>query len=164
MASPCEIAWAAGFFDGEGSFTATYPSNVRRHYLRVSVAQQDTELLERFQSIIGGVGNIYFNKPRPSNPNGCHMFQVTGRDAFQIACQLWPWLSEKKKAQFKTMIRKVREGRETLVKPPHPAGIRREARRLVASGKMQKDVAVFLGIPKATVGRWAVRGESVGQV
>lgn len=67
MASEAMIAWAAGFFDGEGSITACQDNkNGRRISVQMSVAQSgpvDTPPLSlvRFQETVG-VGKIY---PRP---------------------------------------------------------------------------------------------------
>jgi len=54
-----ELAWAAGFFDGEGCvFIRTYQrKSGPASYLSLSVSQTDRELLERFQEAVG-VGKI----------------------------------------------------------------------------------------------------------
>lgn len=68
MASEAMIAWAAGFFDGEGSITACRDNkNGRRISVQMSVAQsgpidRPPLSLIRFHETIGGVGKIY---PRP---------------------------------------------------------------------------------------------------
>jgi len=44
-----ELAWAAGFFDGEGCFSFSVASN----YVCVSISQTELEPLERFTRAVG---------------------------------------------------------------------------------------------------------------
>lgn len=58
-----DLAWAAGFFDGEGSVGAyksgrTFYLSAGYKYPKVSVTNTDLELLEKFQRIVG-LGKIY---------------------------------------------------------------------------------------------------------
>lgn len=48
-AAPEDIAWAAGLFEGEGSFVP-----LRNDRFLVTIAMIDRDVLERFQSIMGG--------------------------------------------------------------------------------------------------------------
>ncbi len=50
-----ELAWAAGFFDGEGSFSWT----ARAAFGCAVIGQTNPESLERFQRSVGGLGKIY---------------------------------------------------------------------------------------------------------
>ena len=57
------LAWAGGFFDGEGStMTKTESSRPADHQLNLSVAQSGgaevPEVLTRFQTAMGGMGTI----------------------------------------------------------------------------------------------------------
>ena len=52
MPAPVECAYAAGFFDGEGSVSICYGSSLPT--IRVSVAQNDLEPLERIKKEFGG--------------------------------------------------------------------------------------------------------------
>ena len=54
-----ELAWAAGFFDGEGNTRLEQSSDKRRRYLRISIGQTEKETLLRFQRAVGGIGKIY---------------------------------------------------------------------------------------------------------
>ncbi len=95
-----ELAWAAGFFDGEGS-TGTYDRRFKGGRLNVnlSVPQNDLDILKRFQEAIGGVGRTYGPYFRKSKP-GSYVFQTKSFESIQfILAQLWPWLTPEKKNQ-----------------------------------------------------------------
>jgi hypothetical protein len=49
-----QLAWAAGFFDGEGCFCYSEAGR----YICISIGQTDRELLDRFRGAVGGLGKI----------------------------------------------------------------------------------------------------------
>ena len=89
-----ELAWAAGFFDGEGS---TYVDPA----LRVSVVQNDPYVLERFQRAVGGLGRVGGGKViygRAKKP--MFTWRTSGwREAQAVIALLWQWLSPQKREQ-----------------------------------------------------------------
>lgn len=113
-----ELAWAAGFFDGEGSthvWQQTTPATHGRKrtygpyaHLFVSVGQYDRECLERFQRAVGGLGAIYQNHKHRSGR--LYSFQ-TGKFATSqaIIAMLWPWLSQPKRQQAAAALGDMRE-------------------------------------------------------
>jgi hypothetical protein len=96
-----ELAWAAGFFDGEGS-TSLYFSH-GHPYLRLSIPQTDERLLIRFQAAVGGLGIV--GPPRRPKGYKAHwktIWKYSVRkqaDVYTILDLLWPYLSEPKKDQ-----------------------------------------------------------------
>jgi hypothetical protein len=118
MATREELAWAAGFFDGEGcvgtSPGAPTKSGVTRRYLRAAVTQKHPPLLEKFAALFEG-GAI-----RSESRRTMHQFQVNGRQAFRVMDLLWPWLGEQKKADFKRALLRIRESREAAAKEMAP--------------------------------------------
>jgi hypothetical protein len=91
-----ELAWAAGFFDGEGT---TY-SNGR--VPRVTVPQADIRPIERFHRAVGGVGKVVFVAPPknfPSHKPQWHWTVTKFEHAQAVIAMLWPWLSEPKREQ-----------------------------------------------------------------
>ena len=88
-----ELAWAAGFFDGEGS-TYLDPRP------RLSISQNDVVTLERFRDAVG-LGTVHVQSAiygRAKKP--VHQFRISGWRPVQAAvAMLWPWLSPIKKAQ-----------------------------------------------------------------
>src|SRR5258708_31034703 len=53
-----ELAWAAGFFDGEGHVSASRQAGKRSCNMCIQIAQTDPEVLHRFRAAVGGLGNV----------------------------------------------------------------------------------------------------------
>ena len=86
-----QIAWAAGFIEGEGSFRTH--SNCQE----VSAAQNDPECLYRLQAYFGG--KVYNHKH--SSPSGSiYKWTVTGGMAREAMALLRPLLSVRRQAQI----------------------------------------------------------------
>jgi len=86
-----ELAWAAGFFDGEGT---TYAD--KAHSIFISVGQKNPALLYRFNSAIWNLGKVY------GPYNNCYSLRVTTfAKVQQVMVLLWPYLGEEKRAQAK---------------------------------------------------------------
>jgi hypothetical protein len=104
-----EIAWAAGFFDGEGHCRAhrVVRKNGKTHYyLHVIVPQVNKANLDRFVSAIG-VGKVdgpYTVK----NPNAKPQFRVQlyCRQAKKAIETIWPYLGEEKRTQAEAAMSK----------------------------------------------------------
>jgi hypothetical protein len=120
MPEQTELAWAAGFFDGEGTTCKTKDS-YRTHSVavRLSVPQKGTLCLERFKKALGGIGKIYERSCSVS------LFAIARLEHVdQALTMLWPYLSEPKKTQaMKTgfvygQIRKSVIGRPKGTKNP----------------------------------------------
>jgi hypothetical protein len=110
--NPTELAWAAGFFDGEGS-TLIAPFSKKRpdllqFNLRVSQSS-DTgtpEVLTRFQKAVGGLGTIYGpystrkEKRKPEYKYVVCKFEHTQA----VIAMLWNHLGRVKKDQAKAAL------------------------------------------------------------
>lgn len=97
--SECDLAWAAGLFDGEGSTSTYIPKGKTYTRRQMAVSQgglpaQVPAVLTRFKSLVG-VGNI-------TGPyEGLYYWKTTRKDAVDLAgALLWPYLSNVKRAQF----------------------------------------------------------------
>lgn len=89
----CDVAWAAGFYEGEGG---AYPG-VRCVMLRV--VQSDREPLERFARIVG-CGTIRRTATSALGTRPMFAWQVARRaDVDRIVDLFWPWLSPRKRTQ-----------------------------------------------------------------
>jgi hypothetical protein len=86
------LAWAAGFFDGEGC-TSTRVGGNGKTYLRVSIGQKDRRALDRFAVTVGGC-KVYGPSVR-----GIHQIMLGDSDARRVLNLLWPYMSEAKKEQ-----------------------------------------------------------------
>lgn len=87
-------AWAAGLFDGEGSTSLLKTQRDKYQYPRMCITQKHTEVLEKFQSIVG-VGKIYKSKTR--NIYSLDIYKK--EDVIECLNIMWPYLSEIKKNQ-----------------------------------------------------------------
>jgi hypothetical protein len=107
-----EVAWAAGFFDGEGCVSLARPNRGRVvHGLVLSVRQVRREPLERFRAAIGGIGRIYLERS-PGRSQPIHGFQVgQWADVQAIVAMLWKYLSLPKREQImaKTLAHRATE-------------------------------------------------------
>lgn len=115
-----DIAWAAGFLEGEGSFTHTGTAE------RVSASQVDTEPLHRLQRLFGGKlsgrtnqrGFGLFGNPAQY----IHRWTVNSARARGVALTVYTFLSARRQEQVKAMLAKFkrqqhREPRARRVNP-----------------------------------------------
>lgn len=99
-----ELAWAAGFFDGEGwssKCSVSQRSGWRGHYPRLGLTQKDPRPLERFHRAIGGLGSIHGPRKLPPHTFG---WQAVGRPAREAMALLSPLLSQPKLEQWERMM------------------------------------------------------------
>ena len=110
-----ELAWAAGFFDGEG-----YVGSVRRRpgprggrwstVLAMEISQVDERPLQRFAAAVG-CGSI--NRRAVRNPRWRQQWRwrATQGAAERALCALWPYLSEPKREQALRAVDAIQEDR-----------------------------------------------------
>lgn len=96
-----ELAWAAGFFDGEGCTMAT---GLGKRWARISITQVDREVLDRFHRATFGLGEIYgpygYVKGQPQL-----RYTLYGRPNVQaVIAALWPWLGTVKREQARRVL------------------------------------------------------------
>lgn len=97
-----ELAWAAGFFDGEGCIGCYITSNGSRRYkaprIMIQIAQIHPEVLVRFKNAVG-LGRI--KGPYPQRNENSVEYWKFDQEGFvggqAIIAQLWPFLSTVKK-------------------------------------------------------------------
>lgn len=103
-----ELAWAAGFWDGEGCVTVCR----RKEYtwaLRAEVGNSWYTNLERFQNAVGGLGKIDRLNKREDHHKTYFIWRATSFEAMQaVMCMLWPMISYEKRAQFKSCTLEAR--------------------------------------------------------
>jgi len=96
-----ELAWAAGFFDGEGSigcYTHENGKGYRSPRLVLQIAQTDRFVLDRFQAAtgVGRVSGPFKPKTKNSNPYW-RMTTESHQNVQAIVAMLWAWLSPQKR-------------------------------------------------------------------
>lgn len=103
-----ELAWAAGFFDGEGSVSIRVDKRPgRKPALQLSIEQNDPRPLHRFALAVGH-GRVTCRKAiRP--PARKVMYRVAMGHAATVSTiiALWPWLSEPKREQYARAAQEV---------------------------------------------------------
>lgn len=93
-----DLAWAAGFIDGEGHFGIANKERMTPQ-IYLSAGQCDRRVLDRLQAILGGkVYGPY--KQKKAGHNDYHYWRLGSQETKVAAERLWPWLSEVKKEQF----------------------------------------------------------------
>lgn len=114
-----DLAWAAGFFDGEGhiGLATTGAKKLNRH-LHIQVVQTEEGPLERLQTIIGGklYGPYPHGKRKPYKQLHIDKFE----DVQHVVCLLWPWLSRPKREQVKNALAAFHEYQQRPYVPRGP--------------------------------------------
>ena len=96
-----KVAWAAGFFDGEGCISArtSYTYSTRRSknkvmiaFLVVTVVQKDKKPLEILEQMFGGA--LRLNRNKTGYP--IHVLELYGQKAMNMLEILLPYLIAKK--------------------------------------------------------------------
>lgn len=97
----CDLAWCAGFFDGEGHSHAQKKTE-NSFQFHLEVHQKGREPLDKLQSILGG--KVYISKTRP----GIFKWSVQSKEKVEeVLNKLWPYLTEVKKKQALAMYDKT---------------------------------------------------------
>jgi len=94
-------AWAAGFWDGEGSICYRYDEGKRYRAFTASVCQNDREVLDKFKSVVvvGRVlGPYKYNRDSGGTYYQWQLHNAAG--VRKLARTLWPHLGTVKKQQF----------------------------------------------------------------
>ena len=107
MKSEVELAWAAGFFDGEGSV-----SKIRRGVI-ASVSQADVRPLQRLLDAVGEgrLHGPYVGEDRTT----MYVYRANGQAALRVLARLWPYLCEPKREQAMAVLAVTNEARDGLV-------------------------------------------------
>jgi hypothetical protein len=100
-----ELAWAAGFFDGEGSTLTRGRGPLKGGHwceMWLTVSQSNNpETLYRFQKAVGGIGKVGGPWKYRENMLPLYRFDVRGIGVVAVIDILWPYLSSPKRLQAK---------------------------------------------------------------
>jgi hypothetical protein len=91
-----ELAWAAGFADGEAWFGIAHRGKGRYWRLAINIGQKHRGPLDRFRDAVGA-GGVY--GPYRKSPGFWH-YAVTGDQARKVIALLTPYLCEIKQEQI----------------------------------------------------------------
>ena len=94
-----DYAWAAGLFEGEGSFCL---ASARRTQPNATLSMCDEGTVKRFHEVIG-CGQFYGpwqNKGKGQNGAPYWRWSATSYENVQAAlAMMWPWLSPRRRAR-----------------------------------------------------------------
>lgn len=96
-----EIAWAAGFIEGEGSIHCAEPSG------RVYATQKDPESLYRLQRLFGG---SVVKRTRSATVFGdgvIYDWTLFGPRAFGLMQTIYPFMSQRRRARIRDIVLKA---------------------------------------------------------
>lgn len=110
FAAQLELAWAAGFFDGEGHSGVKRGCGVKGNkgrcsYFSMKMVQCKAEPLYRFAAAVGGIGRVkgpYLNRPKNCQP--IYSWDAAGETARRVIRQLWPYLCSVKREQAQNAL------------------------------------------------------------
>jgi len=135
MATEIELAWAAGFYDGEGSSLCSikyrYPKNRTGKYANIQIAvdQNNLDNLHRFRDAMGGIGSITQFRGR------CSRWLVSNfEDCQKVKDLLWPYLGKEKRDQFERTFERKRDWKN--IEPESRKGPRAAFRSMEAFEKL----------------------------
>jgi hypothetical protein len=107
--TPCDLAWAAGIYEGEGACSDLHA---------VSVTQKDTWLLYRLKSKFGGKVALNYS-------NGCSRWVATGSRARGFLMTIFLFLSPKRKLQALSFLGQTRSGAWRALRRKYPVELSR---------------------------------------
>jgi len=102
-----ELAWAAGFMDGEGHICARGRKDYYTPLFKLSACQVDPQVLHRLKMAID-IGKVYGPTIRKEPQQPIYQFVITGKEAILAYYKLYPYLSPVKQAQGNTALEKVK--------------------------------------------------------
>jgi len=100
-----DLAYVAGVFDGEGSFSVSGQRADHRSLIpRAVVKMTDLDVLERCRGSTG-LGTVWHDKLRPGERKESHVWTVSGFPRVQaLVAMMWPWLGDRRKAKAKEIL------------------------------------------------------------
>jgi len=110
-----ELAWAAGFFDGEGNIRAKPNKQWACVYYHpvLFIPQVDSRVLERFRQAVGGLGKVTgpWDRTRYApNRKPQWYYEVYSFERVQaVVALLWKWLSPVKREQAHATFTTIKE-------------------------------------------------------
>lgn len=103
MVTPVNIAWAAGFIEGEGSFAFRRKKNSLTGTAAISAVQKQRAPLDRLVLYFGG--NIYVRRNRTAfGDSPISVWEITGPKAIALMMTLYAHMSPWRRVQIQKAI------------------------------------------------------------
>lgn len=128
-----ELAWSAGFFDGEGSTTLAKGEGKGGPFLHLSVTQcgkYAKHQLIRLQKALQGIGQIYGPYQRANRKEEYYWKATSFEHAQAAVAMLWRFLGPQKREQAKEALAVMRNKQDSPNMTPEARSARaRHARQ-----------------------------------
>lgn len=153
------LAWAAGFFDGEGhTGSGSYRNGQGRQTrnLYISVAQTDRRVLDRFHRAVGGVGAVMGPYTRDGNRQQVWHYRATGfPQVMAVLGMIGPFLGEVKITQAADAVTRYRAWptRQWTRRVPIDTVGRDEITRRHQAGESASAIARATGVDRSAITR-----------
>lgn len=119
-----DLAWLAGWLEGEGCFTLRKPRGGHGWGIAVSAVSTDEDVIRRVAAITG-IGSVRFRKPQQLHHQDSWIWQVSRRPhVLSLLRELLPLMGERRSEKI----------REMLVTPEPKTPRERMAHRLAPCG------------------------------
>lgn len=119
MSRESELAWAAGFFDGEGS--TFFRRRRKSGGMGISISQKERTTLDRFHAAVGGMGVVVeYDKAVPFSWTAYRLYEMEA-----VLSLLWPYLSQPKRQQAMRAFAKQRWARQEQARNRHKPNCKR---------------------------------------
>jgi len=117
-----QVAWIAGVFEGEGTFTYRTYKGTGRNQITMRVVMTDLDVIERLH-MYTGIGHIYgpyvskdLKKDGTTRKPSYHWAVTTQTDTLLLGEMLFPWLGERRKEKFLEIKAYYEEGKRFATK------------------------------------------------
>jgi hypothetical protein len=113
-----QLAWLAGYLEGEGSFTAR-PNTAKTGAYRfaVRVATTDLDVAQKAQRILGPDAKLYQMTHVPGIRKTAWTVNVARHLVVESLClELLPFMGERRQSQIRTVLEALQKFRPTRVK------------------------------------------------
>ena len=113
-----ELAWAAGFFDGEGSTMLKHRRSGHWCRVEMSISQTEPTTLHRFKQAVGE-GRVHGPYPNSNGHSPRWFWSTEGAlRCADVLEKLWPYLSAPKRAQAEAVASAYDEYQISLRRKP----------------------------------------------
>lgn len=138
------LAWAAGLFEGEGSFTFAR----RGKYVSIvaELGMTDEDRVRRFHEIVGAGSVTTHSNPAKAHWKTIHVWKTGSFEGVQsVIALLWEWLGPRRRNRAKEILKLYHEGKNirrfTLASPEEVEHVR----CLLAGDMSNRNVAKAVG-------------------
>lgn len=133
-------SWAAGLFEGEGTFTFN-----RNKAKSISVTSTDLDVLERF--VLYFKGSIYTIQSRKVHWKQAYIWSIRGKDAITFYNKINPYLLSRRKKRGETWITSLPKEKED----------NKEVLSLFLEGKKHQEIAKIMGVDRSSISKYLNR-------